>query len=243
MEPFFRPELEPDPHDLEAVEEYLKQRINHHVRKNIEYPTIPPLSKQARMFFRLQMLCSAYEYYTEENWTVLEVQIDQLIAKRQQHNADQRLKIAKLTSELLRLEGEGLSSENPRFLESLELSAQIERAENTKTAIERDIKWQTSLKRKLRGNPVAERIRRRRVLIEQKETVIKEMTESNDKELRKYETKIEKLNNEVSLLNYEINAIDSRIGMLKVDEPEEEWISFESSRRSYDTSSMSTETQ
>lgn len=242
--PYFRPELEPqDRSNLEDVFEYLKQRINFHVRQGVEYPTVPPLSRQARLFFRLHMLCAASEYYTEENWKMLEWQIDQLIAKRQEHNAEKRSKIAKMTAQVLKLETEGLM-ESPTFLEAVDLSGQIEGAERTKKAIERDIKWQTALKKKLRGDPILERIRRKRSLNEQKETVLREMEFCNEKSLRKYETKIDKLNNEIALLNLELSAIDSRIGMLKVDEPEEEWMSMPSqSVVSYDTSSMSTETQ
>ena len=243
MKPFFRPELQPDdPTNLAAVHEYLKQRINYHLRKGVEYPTVLPLSKQAPLFFRLQMLCCAYEHYTMDNWKVLEWQIDQLIARRTQHNSEQKFKIAKLTAEVLRLENEGFTMENETFLETLDLNAQIEGATRAQHAIEKDIKWQTALKRKLRGHPALERIRRKKVLIEKKETVLQEMAFVNERMLRKLEAKIEKLNNECTLLQCEIDATDSRIGMLYVEEPEEEWVSIQSSRLSY-TSSMSTETQ
>ena len=148
MKPFFRPELQPDdPTNLAAVHEYLKQRINYHLRKGVEYPTVLPLSKQAPLFFRLQMLCCAYEHYTMDNWKVLEWQIDQLIARRTQHNSEQKFKIAKLTAEVLRLENEGFTMENETFLETLDLNAQIEGATRAQHAIEKDIKWQTALKR------------------------------------------------------------------------------------------------
>ena len=244
MKPFFRPELQPEnPANLTAVLDYLKQRFNYHVRKGVEYPTVLPLSKQAPLFFRLQMLCCAYEHYTEENWKMLEWQIDQLIARRTQHNSEQRFKIAKLTAEVLKLEDEGVTLENETFLETIDLNAQLEGASRARVAIEKDIKWQTALKRKLRGNPQLERIRRKQVLIEKKEAVIQEMTFVNERMMRKLEGKIEKLNNECTLLQCEIDAIDSRIGMLAVDEPEEEWVSMQSASMLSYTSSMSTDTQ
>lgn len=234
--PFHRPELEPEnPADLYSVYKYLKERVNYHVRNGVEYPTITPSSKQANLFFRLNMLSTATENYTLENWTVLERQISRLVQKRADENRALECKIAQRTTELMNEEAKIQPEDTETMEECVVLGRQINACYKTVKDIKREIDHQVELHSKLLGDPKIQMIRKKQELIEKTEVALEDFTFCNDRSLRRGGQLIERKLNEIALLEGELEAIESRLDFLYASQPmQPEWGSMQSDM-TYDT--------
>lgn len=181
------------------------------------------------------MLSAATEHYTMEQWIVLEEQISRLIKKRSEDNQRLQFRIAQTLTELLKAEVQSQPEDTKSMEESILLSRQITSCHKTMKDIEREIDHQVKLRSKLLGDPRVQLIRKKQDTIEKMELALEDFMFCNERSLKRGCQLIEKKMNEISLLEAQLEAVESRLDVLYANTPLPPECESMQSEMSYDT--------
>jgi uncharacterized protein YktA (UPF0223 family) len=157
------------------------------------------------------MLSTATEYYTEREWLALDERLTKLLKSYSKENSQLAFRNAQTTSGLTRAESNGATIDEEALIEMLGIGREIDQTVAKKKILKKEIKQQLKIFEKLSGTPAYRALKKAREDTQLMEEQFRKDTEAMEDKERQCKRDIQRLENEISLLQGAIETCGARI--------------------------------